>query len=91
MHSGGTLTSELNFRQGRLLAKSKTSEMPMFVMTKNAMITDLIRAEARALKMPSVARNVEAPARQARAEGSSVEDYLHEILAAEQLLRARSA
>jgi DNA replication protein DnaC len=56
-----------------------------------AVATGLVVAEARALKMPGLARVYESLARQAREEHWDYEDYLHEVLAAEQASRAESA
>jgi DNA replication protein DnaC len=53
--------------------------------------TDLVRAQARALKMPGLARSYEALARQAREEHWSHEEYLHEVLATEMTSRLDSA
>ena len=53
-------------------------------MSRAAIATDLITAQARALKMPGLARVVERLARQAREEHWTHEEYLHEALAAEQ-------
>lgn len=54
-------------------------------------MADLVRAQAKGLKMPGLARVFEGLARQAREEKWSVEDYLHEVLSAEQTSRADSA
>lgn len=56
-----------------------------------AIATGLIVTGARALKMPGLARAYEALARQAREEHWDYEDYLHEVLSAEQASRAESA
>src|SRR5437764_13567254 len=56
-----------------------------------AVATDLVRAQARALKMPGLARSYESLARQAREEHWSHEEYLHEVLAAEVTSRSDSA
>jgi DNA replication protein DnaC len=53
--------------------------------------TDLVRTQARALKMPGLARVYEPLARQAREEHWSHEEYLHEVLAAEMASRLDSA
>ena len=53
--------------------------------------TDLVRAQARSLKMPGLGRSYEALARQAREEHWSHEEYLHEVLAAEVASRLDSA
>ena len=52
---------------------------------------ELVPAQARMLKMPGLARTFEALARQAREEHWGYEDYLHEVLAAEQASRSDSA
>jgi DNA replication protein DnaC len=52
---------------------------------------DLIRAQARPLKMPGLARTFDALARQAREERWTHEEYLYEVLAAELTSRADSA
>ena len=55
------------------------------------MITrDLIVAQTRALKLPGAARTFESLARQARDAHWPHEDYLHEVLSAEQLSRHES-
>jgi DNA replication protein DnaC len=53
--------------------------------------TDLIRSQARSLKMPGLARSYESLARQAREEHWSHEEYLHEVLSAEVTSRLDSA
>lgn len=60
-------------------------------MSRAKIIADLVRADARELKMPGVARNFEALARQAGTEGWSPIEYLHEVLATELASRAESA
>ena len=60
-------------------------------MSREAVVEDLIRGQARSLKMPGLARTFEALARQAREERWTCEDYLHEVLSAEQTSRAESA
>ena len=60
-------------------------------MSREALVSDLIRAQAKGLKMPGLSRVFEALARQAREEKWAVEDYLQEVLAAEQTSRAESA
>ncbi len=60
-------------------------------MTRAAVVTDLIVAQTRALKMPGLARVYESLARQAREEHWSHEEYLHEVLSAEQTSRQDSA
>ena len=51
---------------------------------------ELIVAQARALKLPGVGRSFEALARQARDAHWPHEDYLHEVLSAEQTSRHES-
>jgi hypothetical protein len=51
-----------------------------------AVTTGFVLADARALKMPGLGRVYESLARQAREERWDYEDYLHEVLAAEQTL-----
>jgi DNA replication protein DnaC len=60
-------------------------------VSRSKIIADLVRADARELKMPGVARNFEALARQAGTEGWSPIEYLHEVLATEVASRAESA
>jgi DNA replication protein DnaC len=60
-------------------------------MSRAAMAKDLVAAQARALKMPGLSRVYEATARQAREEHWGYEEYLHEVLAAEQTSRHDSA
>ena len=60
-------------------------------MSRDAVVVDLVRGQTRELKMPGLARAVEALGRQAREERWSFEDYLHEALAVEITSRAESA
>lgn len=60
-------------------------------MSRDAVVTDLVRGQARQLKMPGLARGFEALARQAREEKWTHEDYLHEVLAIELVSRGESA
>ena len=60
-------------------------------MSRGAVVADLIRQDARQLKMPGAAREFEALARQAREEKWSFEDYLHEVLTVEVQSRRDSA
>src|SRR6266545_4763958 len=60
-------------------------------MSREIVIADLIRTDARQLKMPGVARAFETLARQARSEKWSHEEYLHELLQAEIVSRNDSA
>jgi DNA replication protein DnaC len=55
------------------------------------MVGDLVREQARLLKMPGAAREFEALARQAREEKWTHEDYLHEVLTVEVASRRDSA
>jgi DNA replication protein DnaC len=59
-------------------------------MSRAAVAHDMVVTQARALKMPAVAREFEALARQAREERWTHEEYLHEVLAAEQQSRHQS-
>jgi DNA replication protein DnaC len=59
-------------------------------VSRTAVTKDLVETQARALKMPGLRRVFEALARQAREEGWSCEDYLHEVLAAELVSRQDS-
>lgn len=60
-------------------------------MSRGAVVAELIRAQARQLKMPGLSRAFEALARQAREERWAHEDYLHEVLSAEVTSRGDSA
>jgi DNA replication protein DnaC len=60
-------------------------------MSRDRVVADLVRTDARALKMPGLARSFESLGRQARAEGWSPEEYLHEVLSAEIASRTESA
>lgn len=60
-------------------------------MSRAAVAKDLVTAQARALKMPGLARVYDALARQAREEHWGYEEYLHEVLSAEQSSRQESA
>ena len=51
------------------------------------LIRDLVVAQTRALKLPGIARTFEGLARQARDTHWPHEDYLHEVLSAEQASR----
>ena len=59
-------------------------------MTTAVMTRDLVVAQTRALKLPGVARTFESLARQARDAHWPHEDYLHEVLSAEQASRHES-
>lgn len=60
-------------------------------MSRGAVVADLIRQQARQLKMPGAAREFESLGRQAREEKWSFEDYLHEVLSVEIQSRSDSA
>jgi DNA replication protein DnaC len=60
-------------------------------MSATAVARDLVVSLAKDLKMPGLARSFEAMARQAREEHWTYEDFLHEVLAAEQTSRRDSA
>lgn len=60
-------------------------------MSREVIVADLVRRDARQLKMPGLARAFEPLARQAREEKWAVEEYLHETLQAEVTSRADSA
>jgi len=60
-------------------------------MSRGAVAKEIVAAQARALKMPGLGRVYEALARQAREEHWAYEEYLHEVLGAEQTSRRDSA
>jgi DNA replication protein DnaC len=60
-------------------------------MSRGAVAKELVATQARALKMPGLSRVYEALARQAREEHWAYEEYLHEVLGAEQTSRRDSA
>jgi DNA replication protein DnaC len=60
-------------------------------MSRAVIVADVIRTQARQLKMPALARSFEDLARQAREEHWPHEDYLHEALAVEIASRSESA
>lgn len=60
-------------------------------MSRAHAAADLVRAQARSLKMPGLARAFEGLARQAREERWTHEEYLYEVLAAELTSRTDSA
>lgn len=60
-------------------------------MSRAAVAKELVVAQARSLKMPGVVRVFEALARQAREEHWGYEEFLHEVLSAEQTSRRDSA
>jgi DNA replication protein DnaC len=60
-------------------------------MSRAAIAKDLIVAQSRDLKMPGLRRAYEQLGRQAREDHWTHEDYLHEVLAAEQASRLESA
>lgn len=60
-------------------------------MSRDVIVGDLVRGDARQLKMPGLVRAFEPLARQAREERWAFEEYLHETLQAEVISRADSA
>lgn len=60
-------------------------------MSRAAVTKDLVVSQARSLKMPGVARVLDELARQAREEHWGYEEFLHEVLSAEQSSRRESA
>jgi DNA replication protein DnaC len=60
-------------------------------MSRAVVVADLVRADARQLKMPGLARSFEELARQAESERWTREEYLHELLQAELTSRNDSA
>lgn len=60
-------------------------------MSRAVVAKELVAAQARSLKMPGLSRVYEALARQAREEHWGYEEYLHEVLSAEQTSRQDSA
>ena len=60
-------------------------------MSRAVVAKELVVAQARSLKMPGLARVFEALARQAREEHWGYEEFLHEVLGAEQTSRSDSA
>lgn len=60
-------------------------------MSRTPVALETVRLLARALKLPGAAGAFEALARQARAEHWTYEDFVHEVLAAEQTSRQASA
>ena len=60
-------------------------------MSRTSVAKEMVLAQTRALKMPGAARVYEALGRQAREEHWSHEEYLHEVLAADQTSRQDSA
>ena len=59
-------------------------------MSASTIVRDLVVAHTRALKLPGVARTFESLARHARDSHWAHEDYLHEVLSAEQASRHES-
>jgi hypothetical protein len=59
-------------------------------MSAPTVVRDLVVAHTRMLKLPGVARTIESLARQARDSHWSHEDYLHEVLRAEEASRHES-
>lgn len=60
-------------------------------MSRDVVVAELIRGQARHLKMPGLARSFETLSRKANEDRWSHEDYLHETLAVEVQSRADSA
>lgn len=60
-------------------------------MSRDAVVADLVRAQARRLKMPGLGRSFEALSRQSLEERWTHQDYLHECLAVEETSRHDSA
>jgi len=60
-------------------------------VSRDVVVTDLVRQQTRQLKMPGAARAFEALSRQAREEKWSYEDYLHEVFTVEIASRCESA
>jgi len=60
-------------------------------MSRDAVAAELVKVDARALKMPGLARAYETLAREARDSKWTYEEYLHEVLAAELASRSDSA
>jgi DNA replication protein DnaC len=60
-------------------------------VSRDAVVTDLVRQQTRQLKMPGAARAFESLGRQAREEKWSFEDYLHEVFTVELTSRGESA
>jgi len=60
-------------------------------VSRAPVVADLIRVQTRVLKMPGAAKAFEPLGRQAREEKWTFEDYLHEVLSAEETSRSESA
>ena len=60
-------------------------------MSRGVVVAELLRSQSRVLKMPGLARAFEALGRQAREEKWAYEEFLHEVLAAEEVSRSESA
>jgi len=60
-------------------------------VSRGAVVADMVKVQARSLKMPGLLRAYETLARQAREERWSHEEYLHDVLAVEVQSRAESA
>ena len=60
-------------------------------MSRDAVAAELVKADARALKMPGLARAYETLAREARDSKWIYEEYLHEVLTSELASRSESA
>ncbi|HYG66455.1 MAG TPA: ATP-binding protein, partial [Anaeromyxobacteraceae bacterium] len=81
--------------------RSKASRSPPRLLLRHAarrwavsravVVADMVKTQARTLKMPGLLREYESLGRQAREEKWSHEEYLHEVLAVEIQSRAESA
>lgn len=60
-------------------------------MSRGIVVADVVKAQARTLKMPGLLRAYEGLGRQAREEHWTHEEYLHEVLAVEVQSRSESA
>src|SRR6185295_8568906 len=60
-------------------------------VSREVVVTEIVRQQTRQLKMPGAARAFEALGRQAREEKWSFEDYLHEVFSVEITSRQDSA
>lgn len=60
-------------------------------MSRQSVTDDLVRSQAKRLKMPGLARSLEALARQAREDRWTHEEFLYEVLATELTSREQSA
>jgi DNA replication protein DnaC len=60
-------------------------------VSRGIVVADVVKAQARTLKMPGLLRAYEGLGRQAREEHWTHEEYLHEVLAVEVQSRSESA